>query len=116
LLPDCRAPEHKIEIDNFAGLMGVSPSWPAITQAAGIEHKRFAQDGAGDGNALCCPRKPQGGHCTNKSAVGKREVGRRVAGLRDELMVSVRPRIIFEDAPLQAFTHRLWVGGGKKGP
>jgi hypothetical protein len=49
----------------------------------------------------------------NKIAVGKREVGRRVAGLRDELMVSVRPRNIFEDAPLQAFTHRLWVGGGK---
>jgi hypothetical protein len=35
--------------------------------------------------------------------------------LRNELMVSVRSRNIFEDAPLQAFTHRLWVGGGKKG-
>ena len=47
-------------------------------------------------------------------AVGKGQVWRRVGGLRDEFVVSVRSRDFFKYAPLQAFTHRLRVGGGKK--
>ena len=46
--------------------------------------------------------------------VGKGQVWRRVGGLRDEFVVSVRSLGFFEYAPLQAFTHRLGVGGGKQ--
>ena len=47
-------------------------------------------------------------------AVGKGQIWRRVGGLRDEFVVSVRSRDFFEYAPLQAFPHRLRVAGGKK--